>query len=212
MSATAPSILRLKNVRAVQVSALSLEAKGGQCVVLSGHSGSGKTSLLRVLADLTPWEGCIELDGLTPNEMSPAQWRRQVVYVPNASQWWHERVGQHFPPEAEMKPFLVAIRLPEHIMQCAPRELSVGERQRLGLLRAMVMDPRILLLDEPTANLDPQSRQTVQALLLRWLNCQRIIILVTHDEQQRFRLGHRQWVAVDGQVTEGRDELCYLAS
>ncbi|MGX2030063.1 ABC transporter ATP-binding protein [Methylocaldum gracile] len=210
LSAT-PSILRLESVRAAHVSAESLNAKGGECVILSGRSGSGKTSLLRVLADLTSWEGNIEIDGLKPDEISPARWRRQVAYVPSVSQWWYECVRKHFPLEVEVQPLLAAVRLPAHIMECAPRDLSVGQLQRLGLLRAMVLEPRILLLDEPTANLDPQSRQAVEVLLMRWLSCQRLIILVTHNAQQASRLGHRHWVAVDGKVSEVTDELCYLA-
>lgn len=204
-------MLRIENVRSAHVRATSLAAEGGQCVILGGHSGSGKTSLLRVLADLVPWKGRIELDGVGPEEVSPPQWRGQALYVPSTSNWWCERVEQHFPPK-DMKPLLQATKLSESIMQRIPEELSVGQRQRLALLRALALEPKMLLLDEPTANLDPRSRQAVEVLLSKWLSSRRVIVVVTHDLDQSQRLGHRHWVAADGYVSEVVDELSHVAN
>ena len=80
--------------------------------------------------------------------------------------------------------------------------LSTGERQRLGLLRAIVQNPRVLLLEEPTSALDPEATAKVEGVLREKLDAGVIIIMVTHDAAQAKRLAHRQFVINDGALAE----------
>ncbi|MEQ9682836.1 MAG: ABC transporter ATP-binding protein, partial [Rhodospirillales bacterium] len=83
--------IRNLHARLVQVDDLDLEA--GDCIAVMGASGSGKSLMLRALADLDPAEGEITLDGHERMSMTGPQWRRQVMYVGPESGWWEDRVG-----------------------------------------------------------------------------------------------------------------------
>lgn len=166
---------------------LSFELADGEAIGIAGASGIGKTRLLRAMADLEPHDGRIALDGKAQATYPPAEWRRRVVYLPSESAWWHAKVGGHFnewPP-----PDLTALGLDEDMGGQFIERLSSGERQRLAVLRAMSLAPRVLLLDEPTANLDGESARAVEDLVSRQ---QRegglIVVWVTHGEAQRDRV------------------------
>jgi UDP-glucose/iron transport system ATP-binding protein len=155
----------------------------GQCVGLTGSSGSGKSLFLRALADLDPHTGTMSLDGVDAGGMQAPQWRCQVGLLPAESAWWYDRVGPHFSRVPE--PWLRELGFETDVMQWQIARLSSGERQRLALLRLLIQQPKVLLLDEPTANLDRQNVQRVESLLGRYRQEQAIMMIwVSHDPDQ----------------------------
>ncbi len=165
---------------------ISFRLSPGESLGVAGPSGIGKTRLLRALADLEPHRGRISLDGVDQSACPPHQWRRAVVYLPSESAWWHPRVAEHFsewPP-----PGLASLGLDETIGDRFVERLSSGERQRLAALRAVTVGPSVLLLDEPTANLDPESAAAFEAVVARQREAGLMVVWVTHGEAQRGRV------------------------
>lgn len=174
----------------------------GECVVVRGASGSGKSLLLRALADLDPSGGRVSLDG-TPRESMPApQWRRLVGYLPAEPGWWGETVADHFLDWAAQAPLARRMGLAQHGGEVPVSHLSTGERQRLALLRALERNPRVLLLDEPTAALDPATALTAEALLAERRQAGLAVLWVSHDPAQAARLSPRHLVVEHGCVRE----------
>jgi putative ABC transport system ATP-binding protein len=180
---------------------VSLRAEPGEFVALYGPSGSGKTTLLLLAADLmTPDGGRVLFDGRDLTSLSSRESacyrRRDVGFV---FQSFHLMAGASALDNAALKLLADGFSLTEARRQArpwlervglAPRaehlpaELSMGERQRVAIARALVNEPRLLLMDEPTGNLDSaRSRDTL--LLLRDICHEREIpaVLVTHDPQ-----------------------------
>jgi len=171
----------------------------GEIVGVSGPSGCGKTRLLRALADMDPWEGHIELEGCAPSTIPASQWRRRVAYVPAESQWWFDRVGEHFSyaPEAAD---LCALGLEPEVLGWPVARLSSGEKQRLGLLRALVNRPAVVLLDEPTAHLDAAHAQAFEALVMGCCTAGMMALWVAHDPEQLARVAPRGYRMAAGGV------------
>jgi ABC-type iron transport system FetAB ATPase subunit len=183
--------LELSEFRGVNIGPIDLHLAPGECVSIGGPSGAGKTLLLRAIADLDPHEGVLRLDGRSFDEMTAPEWRRRVALLPPETAWWADRVRAHFPPNG--KPALDALGLPDKALDWEVSRLSSGERQRLGLLRLLTRRPRVLLLDEPTANLDPTGVERVEALVADYRAREgAAAIWVSHDEHQRRRVGDRE--------------------
>jgi putative ABC transport system ATP-binding protein len=184
-------MLDIRSLSNVIVRLVSLQVAAGQCAAISGPSGSGKSLLLRMIADLDPHEGTVTLNGVDCAAMSGPAWRSQVVYAAADSGWWADRVREHFPAAIIELAKIRATRLAldPAIFERAVAGLSSGERQRLGLIRALAAKPRVLLLDEPTSALDPTSTRLAETLLREQKDAGTILILVTHDESQANRLG-----------------------
>lgn len=153
----------IKNLLYYNLEPFSLKLAETECVGMMGPSGSGKTRMLRALADLDPFEGDIFLKGQHIHDFKPPLWRQQVALLPAESQWWFDRVGEHF--NGYDKEHLYILGFDESVMQWDVSRLSSGEKQRLALLRMLTNDPKVLLLDEPTANLDPNYVKNVEGLL-----------------------------------------------
>jgi ABC-type iron transport system FetAB ATPase subunit len=180
--------LILENLSVGTLSNVSLAVPGGQVVCLSGPSGSGKSRLLRAVADLEPHGGGISLAGTDQQELPAHQWRSRVMMVPADSQWWFDEVGGHFPDDAGAR-LPSALGFPPEVMGWSVSRLSSGERQRLALWRALALQPEALLLDEPTANLDDDSTKTIEAWLIDEIRRRQIAVLwVAHDPAQIHRV------------------------
>ncbi len=164
----------------------------GECVSLAGASGSGKSLLLRAIADLDPHEGEVLLNGRSAMSMAGHLWRRRVGLLPAEPFWWSERVGDHF--SGDELQYLESLGLTEEAMEWEVSRCSTGERQRLALLRLLQNRPEVLLLDEPTAALDPQSVEAVEALIANYRRQQQaVVIWVSHDPQQRQRVAQHHF-------------------
>ncbi|MBS0262413.1 MAG: ABC transporter ATP-binding protein [Planctomycetes bacterium] len=195
-----------------------LEIGAGEYVAVVGPSGSGKTTLLSLLGGmLSPTRGKVWLDGQSLYDLSVAE-RTRIR---------RQRMGFVF-QSFNLIPYLTAlenVQLPLVLTglpateQCRratalldrfglhgrlghkPNELSVGQQQRVALARTLVNDPRIILADEPTGNLDPTNRQLVLEILDESCRSGRTVVMVTHDPEAA-RHAHRQLRLCDGAVSE----------
>jgi len=201
--------LRLDGIRPKILGRLDLELAAGELVFISGASGSGKSLLLRAIADLDPHEGEVWMDGSSRSAMPAPQWRRRVGLLPAESGWWGEEVRDHFPhpnlrvaedgPETTL--LLHRLGFGAEVLGWSVSRLSTGERQRLALARLLVNGPDALLLDEATANLDPMSRDRVEAVVQDYRRERAAAVLwVSHDPEQRRRLNGRRLVIRNGRL------------
>src|SRR5207244_1483212 len=155
-NASAP-LLHVRDLRTNVLKPASFSLSAGQAIAVRGPSGAGKTLLLRAVADLDPNEGMVTLDGRDRSTITGPEWPRLVGYVPAEPGWWADTVGEHF---GEWEAALVLARelgLHEAAQGWPITRLSTGERLRLARIRALMVRPRVLLLDEPTAALDAAS-------------------------------------------------------
>lgn len=186
-------ILRCDSVYTAAGGPFSFAASPGECLTIMGPSGVGKSLLLRALADLDPHRGDVFLGDVRQAACPPHDWRRQVTYVPAAAGWWAETVAEHFASFADLNADLVALGLPLDCGTWPVSRLSSGERQRLSLLRTLALHSPVLLLDEPTANLDAASSLAVENWLIAHKDAGVTLIWVTHDAAQAKRVADRQF-------------------
>src|SRR6516165_9013717 len=185
------SILQGRDLRTNLIKPASLSLWAGGCVAGRGPSGAGNTLLLRAIADLDPNEGLVCLDGRDRSTIAAPEWRRLVGYVPAEPGWWADTVGEHFSEWAAAVAFVRDLGFPEEAKAWPITRLSTGERLRLALIRALVVRPKVLQLDEPTAALDPASVAAVESLITTQLRAGLAVLWVTHDAEQAKRIAHR---------------------
>ena len=195
-------MLSVRDLHHSGLASTSFELADGVCIAAQGPSGSGKTLLLRAIADLDPSEGTVVLDGQTREAMQAPRWRRLVTYVSTTPGWWAESVGVHFPDWSAALPLLDALGLADDCGGWPVQRLSTGERQRLGLIRALLLRPRVLLLDEPTSGLDKPAAAAVEELVTSHLDAGASGVWVSHDESQAQRIAGRRLVLEDGRARE----------
>ena len=184
-------MLRLRDLRWHDRHLAALEVPPGECVAVTGPSGVGKSRLLRAIADLEPNSGEVEAFGLVRGATPAPAWRRQVMYLAATPGWWMDTVGAHFDDASRAGPLIETLGLPADCTAWQVAQLSSGERQRLALVRALIRDPRVLLLDEPTASLDDETEAAAEALIRSRLDDGASALLVTHDGAQARRLAKR---------------------
>jgi ABC-type iron transport system FetAB ATPase subunit len=193
-------LLRLRGLYSPRLSPVSLDLAAGECAAVMGPSGAGKSLLLRQVADLDPGHGEALLDGRARSSMRGFEWRRQVMYCQAEAGWWEDRVAPHFADRAKAAAIIERLGLAEDKLDALVNELSTGERQRLGLARALALEPRVLLLDEPTAALDRAATERVEAELRRYLDGGAAILMVTHSPDQAARMARRSWRMEQGRL------------
>lgn len=182
---------------------VTFEVRRGELAALMGPSGSGKTTILRVVAGLEPFQsGTVEVEELalsgggryTPITLRALRRKVGMVFqfhhlfehLPAIKNVWLAPVHAHGVPlrEAERRAReLLAAFSVEHRAAALPRELSGGEAQRVAIARALAVDPPLLLMDEPTASLDPTRRTELRDLLRGMLREGRTLVVATHDEE-----------------------------
>jgi ABC-type iron transport system FetAB ATPase subunit len=189
----APVRLAARDLRSPFGGPFTFDLHAGECIAIQGPSGAGKSVLLRMLADLDPHDGDALLDGRPASALSPPDWRAAVVYQAAEPAWWEATAGAHF-ADADcdfVHAALAALGLARTLLDTEVERLSTGERQRLALVRSLARRPRVLLLDEPTAALDPDAVARVEALLRDQLAQGMAILIVTHAVDQARRLAQR---------------------
>jgi putative ABC transport system ATP-binding protein len=186
---------------------VSFELAAGDCVGLVAPSGVGKTLLMRNLALLDPLQqGEVRFEGKTPVEWGLPAYRSRVMIVPQRAIALDGTVQDNLKQvfdlgiysDRRFEPTIIQTWLeklgrgPEFLHLQGSR-LSGGEAQILALLRALQLNPQVLLLDEPTASLDAATTAKAEALLHDWLQSpHRACILTSHDTEQIRRVTHRQ--------------------
>ena len=205
-------MLETRSLRRLHVGPIDLQIEQGACVSVAGRSGSGKSVLLRMIADLDPHDGDALLDGKAWSAMPAHAWRRLVTYVAADSGWWADGVGDHFAADVDLPSLLAEVGLDPQAASWTVARLSTGERQRLALLRALCPGNRVLLLDEPTSGLDAGSTERVEALLRARMARGTAILLVTHDPGQALRMASRNYLLDDGRLHEQGGAMSRFAS
>jgi osmoprotectant transport system ATP-binding protein len=178
------------------LSDVSLTIAQGATHALIGSSGSGKTTLLRLTLGLIPFDrGYVKIDEQALLSFTPTEWadrigyvpqegglfphitaRQNVALVPSLRSWPADRIAKRI---EELRGL---VELDATILDRFPGEMSGGQKQRVAIMRAAMMDPQVMLLDEPMAALDPLIRSSLQQELksiFRRLN--KTVLLVTHD-------------------------------
>ena len=201
----------------------ALEIRSGEILGLVGPSGAGKSTLLRLLNFLeTPTVGGITYAGTEINGDVPLALRREITTVfqrpmllrrsvtanvriglklrgatakDRGVEWWIDRLGL------------------SDLADAPARTLSAGEAQRVALARALVVEPSVLLLDEPTGNLDPYNVGLIEEIV-RSENTERgtTVVIVTHDVFQARRLADRTGLMVSGRMVELTETAAFFSS
>jgi len=197
---------------------ISLEVAEGETLCLIGGSGSGKTTCLRLINRLQePTTGRVSLRGEDVAQLDPIRLRRSMGYVIQAGGlfphldvqdnigllcelegWTAERT------RARIDELLDLVRLPAvDFATRFPAELSGGECQRVGVARALALDPPVVLLDEPFGALDPITRDHLQTEFMAWKSAvDKTIVMVSHDLREAFRLADRVALLQDGRLAQ----------
>lgn len=189
---------------------LSFTLEAHRMLSILGRSGSGKTTLLKIIAGLeTPDVGKVELDGRAMNEV-PAHLRNFVylyqepLLFPHLNAFENVAFGLRLRklPEAEIyqkaTDMLDSLELGDQAKKM-PHQLSGGQRQRVAFGRALIINPLVLLLDEPFGALDTETRQAMQQLLKRMVAASKITTLfVTHDLKEALLMGDEIALMQDG--------------
>jgi ABC-type iron transport system FetAB ATPase subunit len=200
---SAVPLLSARDLRSPFGGPFTFDVHAGECIAIQGPSGAGKSVLLRMVADLDPHDGDALLDGRPASALSPPDWRAAVVYQAAEPAWWEATAGAHFavPDRPFVDTMLAALGLSPALLDTEIERLSTGERQRLALVRSLARRPRVLLLDEPTAALDPDAVARVEALLRAQLADGMAMLIVTHAGEQARRLAQRIFRLERGRLT-----------
>lgn len=208
-----PSIVRIQNISksygAVKVlDGITLEIRQGESLALWGANGAGKTTLLKALLGLIEYQGEIRIEGFDAHRQGKAA-RGKIGYVPQEAIFYDLCVQHTMEFYANLKKAPIS-RIPllkeqlgliEHAHKAVPA-LSGGLKQRLALAIALLSDPPILLLDEPTANLDAKSRREYLALLKGLRENQKTIIFASHRLEEVETLADRVAILDQGKITD----------
>jgi ABC-type polar amino acid transport system ATPase subunit len=214
--------VELRRGTRVILAGVTCDVRRGELVALMGPSGSGKTTMLRAIAGLELFHaGRITVDGVTLEgglELSNETRRALPHKVGMVFQFHHlfehltaienvclapvhaHRVDPHT-AAARARELLRSVGV-DHRAGALPRELSGGEAQRVAIARALAVDPPLLLMDEPTASLDPARRTELGELLHGLLHQHRTLVVATHDEEFAREFATRIVRFRDGRIAE----------
>lgn len=192
------------------LSDVSMQIDGGQCYALFGANGSGKTTLALLLASLTrPTRGTITYEKSSVTERD-ARYRTSVGFLTHSSLLYEDLSGYEnlalfsglygvSNPQKRIialsSLFSVESRLHEPV-----RALSRGLKQRLSIIRALIHDPTIIILDEPFTGLDETSAQRLHTLLLEQLRSKKHILITTHNLLRGFQIATKVGILAGGKI------------
>ena len=186
--------------RVLALQDITLSVAEQEFVAILGPSGCGKSTLLNMVAGFDrPTQGTVRVDGEEIVEPSP---RRGVVFQePALFPWFSVMENVLFGPKTQRQPAAEYKRSAAQIIEQVglrgfeasyPAELSGGMRQRVGIARVLIMQPQVLLMDEPFGSLDAQTRMLMQELLLQvWERHHQTVLFITHDIEEALLLADR---------------------
>jgi osmoprotectant transport system ATP-binding protein len=196
---------------------VSLTVPKGATHALIGSSGSGKTTLLRITLGLIPFDkGYVKINDQALLSFSPVEWADRIGYVPQDGGLFPHFTGHHNVSlianlrgwsksriEARVEELRGLVELGEDILGRFPHEMSGGQQQRVAIMRAAMMDPAVMLLDEPMAALDPLIRRTLQQELKSiFQRLGKTVLLVTHDLGEAVFLADQITLLHEGKVVQ----------
>jgi osmoprotectant transport system ATP-binding protein len=199
------------------LSDVSLAIPTGATHALIGSSGSGKTTLLRITLRLIALDqGWVKLNGQPLTDFDSEAWADQIGYVPQDGGLFPHLTGRQnvtlLPRLRGWTPARIASRLTDlqqlvaletSVLQRYPHQLSGGQKQRVALMRAAMMDPAVMLLDEPMAALDPLIRSTLQQELKAiFQRLAKTVLIVTHDLAEAVFLSQQVTLLHAGKVVQ----------
>ncbi len=219
-------MIELKNVSkvypngTVALKNVNLTIEDESFVFIVGRSGAGKSTLLKLLLrEEEVTEGTIRVDDYDLNSLKSRKvpfYRRKLGVVFQDFKLFEKStvyenvafamrtVGEPNRIIKKRVPKLLALLNLEHRMNHFPSELSGGEKQRASMARALANNPRIIIADEPTANIDPKMSLEVMNMLIRLNSNGRTVIVITHDKELVDRFQKRVVVINDGMISEDR--------
>ncbi len=196
---------------------VSFAIEDGEMAFLTGHSGAGKSSILKLIALIErPTRGQVFIADQNTAAIKPRgipHFRRQLGVVFQDHKLLHDRcVGENVAlpliiagmPRRDIDKRVRAALDQVGLLtkeKCLPLELSTGEQQRVGIARAVVGRPRLLIADEPTGNLDPELAQDIMRLFKRFNDVGVTVVVATHDHHLIERFGARRISFREGQIT-----------
>ena len=203
----------------VALHSTNLHIATGQTTVLIGPSGCGKSTILRLIIGLlTPTSGAVEFEGVPVSQNNILALRRRMGYV--IQDGWTVSTSDRCPKrnphgssiskpfkrtksQAKLDELCELTRFPKDGLARYPVELSGGQRQRVSLMRALALDPDVLLLDEPLGALDPMVRASLQTELKEiFSRLGKTVILVTHDMAEAGYIGDSIVLMREGQIVQ----------
>ncbi|MCF8067998.1 MAG: ABC transporter ATP-binding protein [Desulfobacterales bacterium] len=191
------SVLTVENLSFQNFGPFNFSIEKSECIGITGASGAGKTLLLRAISDMDTHSGKILLNGIVSSEIPAPEWRTKVALLPAESAWWHETVGEHI-KDIDHE-WLKALSFDSSVINWHVSRLSTGERQRLSLLRLLSNKPDVLLLDEPTANLDAERTLQVENFIESYKSENRAsIIWVGHNLEQLKKVSDQRYIIEKG--------------
>lgn len=202
-----------ETIRPYLFSSITASLHKQEKITLIGASGQGKSTLLRILALLDQAdEGEIYLNDISSREMDPRLWRMKVCYVAQHAVMLPGTIEDNLKTVSKLHSVVFNEESARKLMQLVgldhlewgkqAKDLSGGEKQRVALVRSLLLKPSILLLDEITASLDQKSKEKVEQLILQLNKDEGVsFIWVTHDVEQAKKVSDRVWLMEDGQLT-----------
>jgi polar amino acid transport system ATP-binding protein len=182
---------------------ISLRARRGEILALMGLSGGGKTTVLRCIAGLEQYDGSISIDrkdvGMVFQYHYLFEHLTAVQNVTLAPVYVRHVARKQATEQAITLLKLLGV---DHRRNALPRELSGGEAQRVAIARAMAMDPPLLLMDEPTASLDPARRGELGETLRTLTAGGRTLVITTHDDDFARDFADRVVILAEGEAVE----------
>jgi tungstate transport system ATP-binding protein len=190
---------------------ISLTLQGGKIIILLGVNGAGKSTLMRILSGLEdPDSGKIlfnnqNIDAKNLRQVSTLVFQKAAMFTMNVYDNLAYGLKIRNVPKEEIQKkvccALEAVKLSGFEKRRA-KKLSVGEQQRIALARAFLLDSKVLLLDEPTANLDPNSAVIIEKAIVSQKNSQRVIVMATHNLNQARRMADEIVHIHNGEIVE----------
>jgi osmoprotectant transport system ATP-binding protein len=199
------------------LSDVNLSVPKGATHALIGSSGSGKTTLLRITLGLIPFDkGYVKINGQALLSFTPVEWADRIGYVPqdgglfphisarnNVALIAKLRGWRKSKIENRVEELRKVVDLDPEILARFPREMSGGQKQRVAIMRAAMMDPAVMLLDEPMAALDPLIRRSLQQELKSiFQRLGKTVLLVTHDLGEAVYLAEEITLLHEGRIVQ----------
>ena len=192
---------------------VSLFINKGDYLTIVGPSGSGKSTLLKLCSDLiSPTSGTITYDGRDLTTMDPESYRKEVGYCFQRPYLFAKTVRRNIlfpydirglePDMSRIEYLFDLLHMPLNYMERRNDELSGGEMQRICLIRSLIFEPNVLLLDEVTSALDATNASIVENVIDELHKKGITIISITHNEEQSLRMANRRITIVDGSLAK----------